>query len=139
METSGSKLDPVAQSPYATSSQSQPSSLLDQPHSPQATQQNEEKSQEEDDSMLDISPPAKRQLRDRKPNNTVSANGNSGSPNKRARTSPIKPNSSKSFDTKAKIREEITIANSGPKKCFLGGEAGLLYTIHYQKITIFRS
>ncbi|KAB8298040.1 hypothetical protein EYC80_001812 [Monilinia laxa] len=119
MEISGTKLDPVAQSPYTTSSQRQPSSLLDQPHFSQAIQQGEETLQEDYDSMLDNRAPAKRQLRDRKPNNLVSVHGNSGNPNKRARTSPIKPNSSKTFDTKAKIRDEITTATQAQRNSFL--------------------
>ncbi|RAL59636.1 hypothetical protein DID88_006495 [Monilinia fructigena] len=83
--------------------------------------------------MSDNSPPAKRQLRDRKPNNLVSAHGNSSNSNKRARTSPIKPNSSKAFDTKAKIREEITTATLAQRNAFLVEKQNYFYTITIRK------
>ncbi|KAI9644910.1 hypothetical protein NHQ30_006944 [Ciborinia camelliae] len=65
------------------------------------------------------SPPAKRQMRDRKPNNSINTKGNSRTPNRSARVSPTKPNSSKIFDTKAKIREEITNATLAQRNAFL--------------------
>ncbi|ESZ90579.1 ISWI chromatin-remodeling complex ATPase ISW2 [Sclerotinia borealis F-4128] len=106
--------DPAIPSKHTTPSQShqQP---IDHPDIIQTTQEDEEEPQEDKDTILHNSPPLKRQMRDRRSH----AKENTGTTDKRARISPMKPNSGKIFDTKAKIREEITSATLAQRNTFL--------------------
>lgn len=85
----------------------------------QVTPGNLDQLDRDDDAISYNIPPAKRQMRDRKPNTPSNTTGNGRTPGIRAQDSLKKSKPAKVIDTKAKIREEITNATLAQRKAFL--------------------
>lgn len=89
-------------------------------------QEDEENQQAAHDAIECNGTSSERQLRDRKPKSPNSKAGDTWTPNKRARISPIKNTKDsklsipqKPIDTRAKVREEITSATLAQRNAFL--------------------